>query len=80
VSVLRTFFYFLINERDIQMENPCARFKPLKDQQTKAKRKPSTYPPEELDRLFTMCTEDERVIFATLLLTGLREQELYFLA
>jgi integrase/recombinase XerD len=79
VSVLRTFFYFLINERGIQMENPCARFKPLKDQQTKAKRKPSTYSPEELERLFTICTEDETAIFATLLLTGLREQELYFL-
>ena len=32
VSVLRTFFYSLINERGIRMENPCARFKALKDQ------------------------------------------------
>jgi hypothetical protein len=48
VSVLRTFFYFLMNERGLQTENPCARFKPLRDQQTKARRKPPTYKQEEL--------------------------------
>ena len=32
VSVLRTFFYFLANERGLQMKNPCARFKALRDQ------------------------------------------------
>jgi integrase/recombinase XerD len=79
VSVLRTFFYFLINERGIRMENPCARFKAFKDQQSKAKRKPPTYTQNELDRLFVACTEIEKTVFATLLLTGLREQELYFL-
>lgn len=31
VSTLRTFFYYLINERAIPMQNPCARFKLLKD-------------------------------------------------
>lgn len=79
VSVLRTFFYFLINERGLRMENPCARFKPLKDQMAKANRRPPTYTQAELDRLFVGCDQFERTIFATLLLTGLREQELYFL-
>jgi integrase/recombinase XerD len=80
VSVLRTFFYFLINERGLRMENPCARFKALKDQSAKARRKPPTYTHEETDKLLAACNVGERTIFATLLLTGLREQELYFLA
>jgi integrase/recombinase XerD len=80
VSVLRTFFYFLINERGLHLENPCARFKPLRDQLTKAHRKPPTYKKPELDRLFAACNDFEKTAFATLLLTGLREQELYFLA
>ena len=79
VSVLRTFFYFLIHERLIPMENPCARFKSLKDQMAKSRRKPPTYKQPELDRIFKHCDEIEKTIFATLLLTGLREQELYFL-
>src|SRR5262249_46777328 len=81
VSVLRTFFYFLINERGVHMENPCARFKALKDHSAKARKKPPTYTTEETNRLLAACeTEFEKTIFATLLLTGLREQELYFLA
>jgi len=80
VSVLRTFFYFLINERGIRMENPCARFKALKDQKAKARRKPPTYQQPELDKIFAQCEEGEKTAFATLLLTGLREQELCFLA
>ena len=80
ISVLRTFFYFLINERGIRMENPCARFKPLKDQKAKARRKPPTYKQAELDKIFAKCDETEKTIFATLLLTGLRDQELCFLA
>jgi integrase/recombinase XerD len=79
VSVLRTFFYFLIHERALKMENPCARFKSLKDPKTKARRKPPTYKQPELDRIFKHCDHTEKTIFATLLLTGLREQELYFL-
>jgi hypothetical protein len=74
VSVLRTFFYFLM-----RMENPCARFKSLKDPKTKARRKPPTYKQPELDRIFKHCDQTEKTIFATLRLTGLREQELYFL-
>lgn len=80
VSVLRTFFYFLINERGLAIENPCARFKSLKDPQAKAKRKPPTYAQKDLDHLFAACDDYERTIFATLLLTGLREEELCFLA
>jgi integrase/recombinase XerD len=80
VSVLRTFFYFLANERGLEVENPCARFKPLKDQSAKARRKPPTCTKDETDRLLGGCAESvERTIFATLLLTGLREQELYYL-
>lgn len=79
VSTLRTFFYYLINERGIPMANPCARFKPLKDEKEKARRKPPTYTQAELDRLFAACTDLEKTAFATLLLTGLREQELCYL-
>jgi integrase/recombinase XerD len=80
VSTLRTFFYYLINERGIPMTNPCARFKPLKDEKEKARRKPPTYTQEELDRLFAECDDFERTAFGTLFLTGLREQELCWLA
>ena len=79
VSVVRTFFNFLINEREVRFENPCARFKPLRDPKEKARRRPPVYSQAELDRLFEACTEDERAIFATFLLTGLRDQELSFL-
>lgn len=30
ITVLRSFFYFLIRERGIEMENPCARFKAIR--------------------------------------------------
>ena len=79
VSVLRTFFNFLINERGMQLENPCARFKPLRDPKEKSQRKPSVYSQAELDRLFEACIEFERAVFATFLLTGLRDQEISFL-
>lgn len=79
VSVLRTLFDFMINERGFAMENPCARFKALKDPKAKAKRKSSTYFQEELDKLFAVCDEFEKTAFATLLMTGLREQELCYL-
>lgn len=79
VSVLRTFFYFLINEREVRIENPCTRFKALRDSKAKALRRPPTYSRDELNRLFAECDPFERTVFATLLLTGLREQELCFL-
>lgn len=80
VSTLRTFFYYLINERGLPMQNPCARFKHLRDEKKKARRKPPTYTQEELDRLFETCDDFEKTVFATLLLTGLRKRELYYLA
>jgi integrase/recombinase XerD len=62
------------------MENPLrARFKPLKDQKAKSRRKPPTYKQPELERLWKHCDACEKTIFATLFLTGLREQELYLL-
>ena len=79
VSTLRTFFYYLINERGIPVTNPCARFKPLKDEKEKARRKPPTYMQAELNHLFAACDNLEKTAFATLLLTGLREQELCYL-
>lgn len=42
VGTLRAFFYYLINERGIAMANPCARFKALRDEKEKARRKPPT--------------------------------------
>ena len=80
VSTLRTFFYYLENERGLKIKNPCSKFKHLKDQKKKAKSKPPVYNQDELDRLFAECTEYERAIFATLLLSGIRKRELYFLA
>jgi integrase len=59
--------------------NPCANFKLLKDPRAKAKRRPPTYRQAEIDRIFEGCDESEKAIFATLLLTGLREEELCFL-
>jgi integrase len=79
VAVLRTFFYFLIRERNLAMTNPCANFKELKDPRAKAKRRPPTYKQEELDQIFAKCDEGERAIFSTFLLTGLREEELCYL-
>ncbi len=79
LSVLRTFFYFLISERNLPITNPCAKFKPLKDSQVKAKRRPPTYHQDELNRLFAVCNASEKTIFATFLLTGFREEELCFL-
>jgi integrase/recombinase XerD len=76
VSTLRTFFYYLINERAIPMVNPCARFKPVKDEGERAHRKPATYTQGELDKLFVACNAFEKTVYGTLLLTGLREQEL----
>ncbi len=79
IAVLRTFFYFLIRGRNLPIGNPCANFKQLKDPRVKAKRRPPTYKQDELDRIFAACDEREKTIFATLLLTGFREEELCYL-
>lgn len=80
MSTLRTFFYYLINERGVKTENPCARFKHLRDAKNKAGRRPPTYTQAQLDALFTYTDVFEKALFATLLLTGLRKRELYFLS
>jgi len=41
--------------------------------------RPLTYPQEQLDALFAHSDKFEKALFATLLLTGLRKRELYFL-
>lgn len=79
ICVLRTFFYFLIRERNLPIQNPCAKFKRLKDPNAKAKRRPPCYSQPELDRIFEQCDPTEKAIFATFLLTGLRDEELCFL-
>jgi site-specific recombinase XerD len=43
VGTLRTFFYYLINERGLEVDNPCARFKKLRDAKQKAGGRPPTY-------------------------------------
>jgi len=79
LSTVRTFFYYLINERSVKTDNPCARFKHLRDAKNKAGRQPPTYSQAQLDALFIHTDQFEKVVFATLLLTGLRKRELYFL-
>ncbi len=79
IAVLRTFFNFLIGERNLPIANPCSKFKPLKDPHVKAKRRPPTYQQDELNRLLAACNVSEKTTFATLLLTGFREEELCFL-
>lgn len=79
IAVLRTFFYFLIGERGLPVQNPCAKFKQLKDPRAKAKRRPPTYREDELKGILAECDKNEKAIFATFLLTGLREEELCFL-
>jgi site-specific recombinase XerD len=76
ITVLRTLFYYVIRERGTKMENPCARFKPLRAEKERLKRRPPTYSPEDLDQIFAECDDTERAMFATLYLTGLRRDEL----
>ncbi len=80
ITVLRTLFYYLIRERGIPIENPCARFKPLRAEIERLKRRPPTYSQAELDKLLAACDDTERAIFAALLLTGMRKDELAHLA
>jgi integrase/recombinase XerD len=79
ITVLRTLFYYFIRERGIEMENPCARFKALRAERERLKRRPPTYSPADLDKIFAACDSTERAMFATLYLTGLRKDELAYL-
>src|SRR5262249_46168827 len=79
VSTLRTFFYYLIRERGIKMENPCAHFKTIRSAKERLRGRPQTYSQQELDRLYVVCDPTDCAIFKTFLLTGLRRNELRFL-
>lgn len=79
ITVLRTLFYYFIRERGVEMENPCAHFKALRAERERLKRRPPTYSPADLDKIFTACDSTERAMFATLYLTGLRKDELAYL-
>lgn len=76
ITILRALFYYLIRERGIAMDNPCARFKPLRSEKERLKGRPPVYKQTELDRIFAECNDTDRAIFATLVLTGLRKEEL----
>lgn len=76
LSCIRTMFNFARRELGVEMENPCAGFKPLRDGSTTAGARPAVYSAEELERLLAASPREDREAFLTLLLTGLREQEL----
>ena len=76
LGVVRSWFNFLRRELGLEIENPCQSFQPLRDAASLGRGRPSVYTNEELERLFAACNERERVVFETLLLTGLREREL----
>lgn len=76
ITILRALFYYLIRERGISMENPCAHFKQLRSEKERLKGRPPVYKQAELDKIFAECNETDRAIFATLVLTGQRKDEL----
>lgn len=80
VTVLRAFFYYLIRERGIKAENPCAHFKMLRSAKERLKSKPQTYTQDEINRLLAACNPASHAMYATLLLTGLRKEELAHLS
>jgi len=80
VTVLRSFFYYLIRERGIKAENPCAHFKVLRSAKERLKSKPQTYTQDEINRLLAACNPASHAMYATLLLTGLRKEELAHLS
>jgi integrase len=76
MTILRALFYYPICERGISMDNPCARFKPLRSEKERLKGRPPVYKQAELDRIFAECNDTDRAIFVTLVLTGQRKNEL----
>lgn len=76
VTILRAFFYYLIRERGIKTENPCARFKMLRSANERLKSRPHTYTQDEINRLLASCKGAAHAMYATLFLTGLRKEEL----
>lgn len=76
ITVLRSFFYYLIRERGMKVDNPCAHFKMLRAAKERLKSRPQSYTREEVDRLLSACNSSSHALYATLLLTGLRKEEL----
>jgi integrase len=76
MTILRVFFYYLIRDRGVSMDNPCARFKPLRSEKERLKGRPPVYKQAELDNILAKCNDTDRAIFATLVLTGQRKDEL----
>ncbi|MGB9605337.1 MAG: hypothetical protein ACP5U2_10435 [Bryobacteraceae bacterium] len=76
LGTLRGFFNFLKRELGVNVDNPCAQFKPLRDAASRAHRPPEVYSDQELARLPAAAEDEDHAAFLTLVLTGLREQEL----
>ena len=76
ITILRALFYYVIRERGVSMDNPCARFKPLRSEKERLKGRPPVYGQAEIDKIFAECNDTDRAIFATLVLTGQRKDEL----
>jgi integrase len=76
MTILRVFFYYLIRDRGVSTDNPCARFKPLRSEKERLKGRPPVYKQAELDNILAECNDTDRAIFATLVLTGQRKDEL----
>lgn len=79
IQVIRNFYNYLIRERNVKVTNPCANAKTLRAVGERIKRRHPTYTQDELDMLFSECDSFNKALYATLLLTGLRKQELIYL-
>jgi integrase/recombinase XerD len=79
VQVLRNFFNYQIRERGVKVDNPCSNTKTIRSIGERIKRRHPTYTQEELNSLFGACDSFNRALYATLLLTGLRRQEVIYL-
>jgi len=72
VETIRAFFYYLRRFRDPELKNPAAGLKGLQV----TKKIVDSYEEAELKAFFKVCTKEEKAIFKTFYLTGLRDQEL----
>jgi integrase len=79
LGVVRRFYNFLRRELGLEVENPCEGFRPLRDAVTMGRPRRPVYSNEELERLFAHCNGEDRLAFQTLLMTGLRKNELCWL-
>ena len=79
LGAVRSFYNFLRRELELEVENPCEGFRPLRDPVALGRARRPVYRQEELERIFAACDETDRAAFMTLLMTGLRESELCWL-